>query len=160
MTLDTNVTSELVVPIWPVSLRRGGMAELWTSEQVSEWLSQLPNYDDQAYNILDGINGVDLLAITDRDFYAEPFSSRMQVTFRLRFRSELKKLQRQSRAAMIELALEPEPPAPPATAVCSCDPDEDLDCEGEPHESKATTEDGRASKLKPEIWKAFLSLCE
>lgn len=150
----------------------------WTCDDVRNYLQQ----EEMSQSVKDfcsaqEIDGQCLLALVERDFYESPFH---KLTFgeRKKFYLLVKALQRDSRSWMIALGL---------CGVCSfnatsanihfagtnlshlgyngsvksttADCAENVNYHESETLSRLGSEDGRASRLKPEIWKTFLSLC-
>lgn len=151
----------------------------WTNLDVKDWLIKEKMSVDVisviTYNVLDGPC---ILSLNERDFSENPINT-LQLRDRKRLFLIVKCLQKQNQTAMIQLGLA-EPLIKHYTSANVNFMGSNLsnlgydvgrgvnDCreqlnnnEFEPDaQSRPASEDGRASRLKPEVWKAFLSLCK
>lgn len=144
----------------------------WTNKEVLELLHK----DKMSSFIIDicrsqDIDGQCLLSFVDRDFYENPFDQ-LKLGERKRFILLVKKLQRQNRVAMCELGLYDESQlGNPSTNINFLGTNlshlsynlhnklpSDFSYERNNECVPTFTPDAKASKLKPEVWKAALAL--
>lgn len=146
---------------WCLHYTMGEMSILnWGYDETANWLKK-EGFDENVINILCNVNQVNgkcLLALNENDFTAEPLN-----TLNLRDRKclyiSIKSLQRENQNVMMELGLVELASMNVYSAHTSYPKTEISEYYESERVSPPASEDGRASKLPPEIGKAFLSLC-
>lgn len=156
VTLVSNVSIKLLFTI--AKKMNESNAALWDKTQVEEWLLR----EGFSFSVVDllienDVNGKCLLALNENDFNIEPLSKLTLGERKLLYIS-VRTLQRENHSSMIDLGLVDQPAVSLYTThthYLKQDVSEYCDSERSPPAS----EDGRSHKLKPEIFKAFLSFC-
>lgn len=131
----------------------------WTTKDTEQWLRK----EGFEHNVVDelccthSVNGKCLLALNESDFNLDPF-----IKFKLKDRKllyiSIKNLQRENQSTLIDLGLI-ELPSVHLYPTHSHYTKQEISEYCESERSPPASEDGRAHKLQPEIFKAFLSFC-
>ncbi|XP_065164684.1 ceramide phosphoethanolamine synthase isoform X1 [Atheta coriaria] len=135
----------------------------WTHEDVFQWLEQLELSECSRKDLQSQrLDGRCLLAINDADFRLSPVDQ-LGLADRKRLYLAVKSLQRDNLSAMVQLGLAPcenkfHPVAVHAVSYGGAMKTDSEYCESE-RVSPPVSEDGRVTRLKPEMGKAFLSFC-
>lgn len=133
----------------------------WTSKEVELWL-QKEGFSDSIIKKLcfeQQLNGKCLLALNENDFTVDPLD-KLSLRDRKCFFISVKLLQHENQNVLVDLGLIGLPTVTLYSPQHNFNSRQDHNehCEIE-HVSPPLSDDGRAPRLPPEIWKAFLSFC-
>lgn len=130
---------------------------MWSQNDVEEWLRE-EGFSDEVVQMLCNehqVNGKCLLALNEQDFQQEPLK-RLNLKDRKCLYISLKALQRDNHNVLLELGLLE---LQSVSLYNHSSVKQDSEYAESDRVSPPISEDGRPQRLRPEIWKAFLSFC-
>lgn len=134
----------------------------WTANDAKVWLEK-EGLSEQTLHLLcedQLVDGKCLLSLNESDFRTYPLD-KLKLRDRKHLYIAVKNLQRENHSSLIALGVLELPPIGlyASTQYHRHDISEYCDSEKYDRVTPPMSEDGRAIKLQPEIWKAFLSFC-